>query len=144
MPIDSFIVKIISRVIGTGQGTLTPWFRSMRSEGVATLLPCALGTLTPRAALETLTPRAALGTITPRVFRAGLIYTPQDEYNYDMTLIVTGVLHPHNLFSHTKQAVCVYSYFLAGQKSNCSIKVIYSQGHARITILYVFAKDTRL
>ena len=79
MPIDSFIVKIISRVIGTGQGTLTPWFKSMRSEGVATLLACTLGTLTPRAALGTLTPRAALGTITPRVFRTGLIYTPQDE-----------------------------------------------------------------
>ena len=79
MPIDSFIAKIISRVIGTGQGTLTPWFRSIRSEGVATFLPCALGTLTSRAALGTLTPRAALGTITPRVFRVGLIYTPQDE-----------------------------------------------------------------
>ena len=38
-----------------------------------------------------------------------------------MTLILTGVLHPHNPFSHTKQAVCVYSYSLAGEKSNCSI-----------------------
>jgi hypothetical protein len=52
------------------QGTLTPWFRLTRSEGVATLLACALGTVTPRA---------ALGTITPRVIRAGLIYTPQNE-----------------------------------------------------------------
>jgi fructose-specific phosphotransferase system IIC component len=70
MHIDSFNVNIIGRVIGTVQGTLTPWFRLIRSEGVATLLACALGTLTPRA---------ALGTITPRVIRAGLIYTPQDE-----------------------------------------------------------------
>ena len=78
IPKDSFIVKIISRVIGTGQGTLTPWFSSMQSEGVATLLACALGTLTPRA---------ALGTITPRVFRAGLIYTSQDEYKSIKSLL---------------------------------------------------------
>ena len=70
MPIDSFNVNIIGRVIGTVQGTLAPWFRLTRSEGVATPLACALGTLTPRAALR---------TITPRVIRAGLIYTPQYE-----------------------------------------------------------------
>ena len=67
MPIDSFYVNRISQVIGTVQETLTCWFRLIRSEGVATLLACALGTLTPRA---------VLGTITPRVFREGLIYTP--------------------------------------------------------------------
>ena len=38
-----------------------------------------------------------------------------------MTLIVTRVLHPHNLFSHTKKAVCVYCYSLAGQKCNCPL-----------------------
>jgi hypothetical protein len=70
MPLYSFNVNIIGLAIGTVQGTLTPWFRLIRSEGVATLLACAPGTLTPRA---------ALGTITPRVIRAGLIYTPQDE-----------------------------------------------------------------
>ena len=53
MPVDSFNVNIISRVKGTVQGTFTPWFSLIRSEGVATLLACALGTLTPRAALGT-------------------------------------------------------------------------------------------
>jgi hypothetical protein len=69
MPIDSFNVNIIGRVIGTVQG-LIPLFRLIRPEGVATLLACSLGNLTPRA---------ALGTTTPRVIREGLIYTPKDE-----------------------------------------------------------------
>jgi hypothetical protein len=47
-----------------------PWLRLIKSEGIATLLACALATLTPREDLE---------TITPRVIKAGLIYTPQDE-----------------------------------------------------------------
>jgi hypothetical protein len=33
MFIDSFNVNIISRVIGTVQGTLTPWFSLIRSQG---------------------------------------------------------------------------------------------------------------
>ena len=63
------------RVIRSVQGTLTPWFRFISLEGVATLLTCALGSLTPWAALETLTPRAPVGTIFPRGFKAGLICT---------------------------------------------------------------------
>jgi hypothetical protein len=64
-----FNVKIISQVIGTVQGTLTPWFRSIRSEEVTTFLAFALGTLTSRA---------ALGTLAPSVFRAA-IYALRDK-----------------------------------------------------------------
>ena len=57
MSMDSFKVYTIRQVIGTVQGTLTPWFRFISSEGLATLLACALGTLIPRAPLVTITPR---------------------------------------------------------------------------------------
>ena len=66
MPIDSFKVYTIRQVIGTVQGTLTPWFRFISSEGVATLLACALGTLTPRAPLRIIISRGS---------KAGLICT---------------------------------------------------------------------
>ena len=66
MLVDSFIVCTSRRVIRSVQGTLTPWLRFISSEGVATLLTCALGTLTPRAPLR---------TIFPRGFKAGLICT---------------------------------------------------------------------
>ena len=35
-PIDSDVLNVISRIVGTVQGDCPPWFRSM-SEGVATL-----------------------------------------------------------------------------------------------------------
>ncbi len=76
MPIDSFNVNIISRVIGTVQGALTPWFR-LRSEGIATLLACALTTLTPRTPLGTLTSGR----------RAGLIYSSHIKYKAVKSLL---------------------------------------------------------
>ena len=49
MPIDSFDVNIIGRVIGTVQGTLTPWFRLIRLQGVAILFWHVLWGLLPAA-----------------------------------------------------------------------------------------------
>ena len=103
-------ITCFQHMLQTVQGTLTPWFRFISLEGIATLMACALETLTPRTPLGTLTLRAPLGTIIPIGFESGpYVSAEKNVYwvKYRYVISIEYSMHPHNPSSHTKNYACV-------------------------------------
>jgi hypothetical protein len=89
-PIDSDVLNVISRIVGTVQGDCPPWFRSMSEGG---RYPSG------RAPMEhSVSPSGSY------IHARGMIICYNESLGSDHILSVTGVLYPQNPFSHI---ICV-------------------------------------